>query len=88
MPLISRFEDIHAWQEARKSVKMIYNLTDSGAFSSIGYIDERQFQEIYSNAKDEGSCRRIQTPSYKTCVTLETWHLTRTLHRASTLAIS
>jgi four helix bundle protein len=33
MALITRFEDVHAWQEARKSVKMIYTLTDSGAFA-------------------------------------------------------
>jgi len=33
MALISRFEDIHAWQEARISVKMIYGMTDSGALT-------------------------------------------------------
>ncbi len=27
MALIKRFEDIQAWQEARKLVKMIYSLT-------------------------------------------------------------
>jgi hypothetical protein len=26
MALITRFEDVHAWQEARKLVKMIYML--------------------------------------------------------------
>ena len=31
MSMITRFEDIQAWQEARKLVKMIYELTNSGA---------------------------------------------------------
>jgi len=33
MPLIKRFEDIQAWQEARKLTKDIYRLTRSGAFA-------------------------------------------------------
>ncbi len=33
MALIKRFEDILAWQEARKLVKDIYQVTRSGAFS-------------------------------------------------------
>jgi four helix bundle protein len=33
MPLIKRFEDIQAWQEARTLVKMIYVLTNKGLFS-------------------------------------------------------
>jgi len=33
MSMIRRFEDIQAWQEARKLVKMIYGLTNSGALS-------------------------------------------------------
>jgi four helix bundle protein len=33
MALITRFEDVHAWQEARKLVKMIYMLTASGDFA-------------------------------------------------------
>jgi four helix bundle protein len=33
MPLIDRFEDIQAWQEARQLVKMIYGLTNRGSFS-------------------------------------------------------
>lgn len=33
MPPIHRFEDIHAWQEARLLVKLIYKMTDSGGFS-------------------------------------------------------
>ncbi len=30
MAVITRFEDIQAWQEARKLLKMIYKLTSSG----------------------------------------------------------
>ena len=33
MPLIQRFEDIHAWQEARKLTQQIYILTDTGSFA-------------------------------------------------------
>ena len=33
MPLIERFEDIKAWQEARNLVKMIYILTNKERFS-------------------------------------------------------
>ena len=33
MPLISRFEDIQAWQEGRKVTKEIYALTQSSAFA-------------------------------------------------------
>ena len=33
MALIERFEDIQAWQEARKLVKMIYALTNKEPFS-------------------------------------------------------
>ena len=32
MALVSRFEDIQGWQEARKLVKMVYVLTDTGKF--------------------------------------------------------
>ncbi len=32
MPLIKRFEDILAWQEARKLVREIYRITREGAF--------------------------------------------------------
>ncbi len=43
MPLISRFEDIHGWQEARKLVKMIYTLTNSGTFAKdFGLRDQIQ----------------------------------------------
>jgi len=30
MAMVTRFEDVRAWQEARKLVKMIYQLTNSG----------------------------------------------------------
>ena len=33
MAMITRFEDIQAWQEARKLVKMIYELTGSGTLA-------------------------------------------------------
>jgi four helix bundle protein len=33
MTLIRRFEDIQAWQEARKLVKMIYSITNKELFS-------------------------------------------------------
>lgn len=43
MPLINRFEDINGWQEARKLVKMVYELTGSGAFSrDFGLRDQTQ----------------------------------------------
>jgi four helix bundle protein len=33
MAMITRFEDVQAWQEARKLVKMIYKLTNLGALA-------------------------------------------------------
>jgi four helix bundle protein len=43
MALISRFEDIEGWQEARKLVKMIYVLTNMGPFSKdFGLRDQIQ----------------------------------------------
>jgi len=33
MALVSRFEDIQGWREARKLVKMVYLLTDNSRFS-------------------------------------------------------
>jgi hypothetical protein len=32
MATITKFEDLIAWQEARKLVKMIYQLTSNGSF--------------------------------------------------------
>jgi four helix bundle protein len=43
MAMISRFEDIEGWQEARKLVKMIYVLAKTGAFSKdFGLRDQIQ----------------------------------------------
>ncbi len=33
MPTIKRFEDLECWQQARKFVQLIYNLTKKNAFS-------------------------------------------------------
>jgi len=35
MPMIQRFEDIQAWQEARKLVKMIIHLQTKNYFQRI-----------------------------------------------------
>jgi four helix bundle protein len=49
MSLITRFEDIQAWQEARKLVKMIYKLTNSGAFAKdFGLRDQIQRASVSS----------------------------------------
>jgi len=43
MTMISRFEDIQAWQEARRLVKMVSKLTCSGMFSKdYGLRDQIQ----------------------------------------------
>lgn len=43
MSLITRFEDIQAWQESRKLVKMIYQLTSSGTLArDFGLRDQIQ----------------------------------------------
>ncbi len=43
MPLVKRFEDLMAWQEARTLTKMIYILTKSGSFSKdFGLRDQIQ----------------------------------------------
>ena len=43
MALIKRFEDILAWQEARKMVNAIYQITREGAFSKdFGLRDQFQ----------------------------------------------
>jgi four helix bundle protein len=43
MPLISRFEDIQGWQEARQLVKMISALTNLNAFAKdFGLRDQIQ----------------------------------------------
>ncbi len=43
MPLIKRFEDIHAWQEARKLTREIYQTTKVGVFArDFGLRDQIQ----------------------------------------------
>lgn len=43
MAMISRFEDIQAWQEARQLVKMVYKLTTMGTFAKdFGLRDQIQ----------------------------------------------
>lgn len=59
MALISRFEDIHAWQEARKSVRMIYTLTDDGAFArDFGLRDQlrRAAVSVMANIAEGFDC--------------------------------
>ncbi len=49
MSLITRFEDIQAWQEARKLVKMVYQLTGSGMLSKdFGLRDQIQRAAVSS----------------------------------------
>jgi four helix bundle protein len=51
MSLITRFEEIQAWQEARKLVKMIYQLTSSGALAKdFGLRDQIQRAAVSSMA--------------------------------------
>ncbi|OGO40316.1 MAG: four helix bundle protein [Chloroflexi bacterium RBG_16_56_8] len=59
MALISRFEDIHAWQEARKLVKMIYMLTAMGAFAKdFGLRDQirRATVSVMTNIAEGFDC--------------------------------
>ncbi len=49
MPLIKRFEDIVAWQEARKLVKHIYQITRKGEFrTDFGLHDQIQRASVSS----------------------------------------
>ena len=51
MSLITRFEDIQAWQEARKLVKMVYQLTCSGRLAKdFGLRDQIQRAAVSSMA--------------------------------------
>ncbi|HLO29429.1 MAG TPA: four helix bundle protein [Anaerolineales bacterium] len=51
MSLITRFEDIEAWQEARKLVKMIYQLANSGTLAKdFGLRDQIQRAAVSSMA--------------------------------------
>ena len=41
MPLVKRFEDVKAWQQARKLTRTIYALTDGPAFRcDFGLVDQ------------------------------------------------
>ncbi|MGZ9163753.1 MAG: four helix bundle protein [Anaerolineales bacterium] len=43
MAMIQRFEDIQAWQEARRLVKMVYSLTNKDSYSKdFGMRDQIQ----------------------------------------------
>lgn len=47
--MITRFEDLQAWQEARKLVKMIYKLTNSGLFAKdFGLRDQIRRASVLS----------------------------------------
>ncbi len=47
MAMISRFEDIQAWQEARQLVKMVYKLTNTGMFAKdFGLRDQIQHASV------------------------------------------
>jgi four helix bundle protein len=59
MPLIKRFEDIIAWQEARKLVKDIYKITNEGAFArDFGMRDQiqRAAVSVMSNIAEGFDC--------------------------------
>jgi four helix bundle protein len=56
MALITRFEDIQAWQEARKLVTMIYKLTHSGALSKdFGLHDQIHRAAVSSTLATDAS---------------------------------
>jgi four helix bundle protein len=51
MAMVTRFEDVRAWQEARKLVKMIYQLTNSGRLAKdFGLRDQIQRAAVSSMA--------------------------------------
>ena len=57
--VLKRFEDIHAWQEARKLVKMIYVLTERGQFAKdFGLRDQvrRAAVSIMANIAEGFDC--------------------------------
>ena len=59
MTAIKRFEDIQAWQEARKLVKMVYLLTDEGKFAKdFGLRDQirRASVSIMANIAEGFDC--------------------------------
>lgn len=56
---IKRFEDIRAWQKARKLVKMIYLLTDEGKFAKdFGLRDQirRAAVSVMANIAEGFDC--------------------------------
>ncbi len=59
MAMIQRFEDIQAWQEARKLVKMIYALTNKDLFSKdFGMRDQirRASVSVMANIAEGFDC--------------------------------
>lgn len=51
MSLVTRFEEIQAWQEARKLVKMVYQLTHTGMLAKdFGLRDQLQRAAVSSMA--------------------------------------
>ena len=47
MSFITPFEDIKAWQEARKRVKMIYKLTNSGLLAKDLTVSQKQNLRVF-----------------------------------------
>lgn len=59
MAMIQRFEDIQAWQEARKLVKMIYSITGKDLFSrDFGMRDQirRASVSVMANIAEGFDC--------------------------------
>jgi four helix bundle protein len=59
MPLIKRFEDIQAWQEARTLTRIIYSITQAGAFAKdFGLRDQiqRASVSIMTNIAERFDC--------------------------------
>ena len=57
--MIQRFEDIQAWQEARKLVKMIYSITSNNSFSKdFGMRDQirRASVSVMANIAEGFDC--------------------------------
>jgi four helix bundle protein len=63
MPLIKRFEDIQAWQEARQLTQQIYKLSWSGAFArDFGLRDQirRAAVSAMTNTAEGFDCDSIK----------------------------
>lgn len=74
MPLIKKFEDIMAWQEARKLVQRVYQLTRTGALSKdFGLRDQlqRASVSVMSNIAEGFDCPpfRSRNPVIALCST-------------------